>query len=526
MVKRATVLQTLILICLLLFSYAQLLSVSNPALAAPDSSKAEKDPEKARQASEKKTEEEGEAGSVDAQKLLDSGNSDTEDAKKRENFSEVVSSGPVYIITISGAITPATDDFLKTSIEKAEQRAARLLVVRLDTPGGLLTSMQTMSGAILEAPMPTVVYVSPGGAGAISAGVFVTMAAHFAVMSPGTTIGAAHPVTGGGGDVEGDMGTKVENFAVSLIKTIAKERDRNIEWAEKAVRESVAITDSEAVDLKVVDFVAADMDSLLSKIEEEERIVKNRKFSLKGVAGAERIRGEMSFKQEVVALLADPNIAILLGLLAFAGIGIELYHPGGIIPGLVGGISLILSLISSQVVPIRTGGVLLLLLGGALFVAELFIPSFGVWGICGIICLVLGSIYFVDTDVVWSSPEFSVNMVGVGTSAAVIGILLLWLCFVAIRTTKKRSLTGAEALIGKQGRVIEEFRPVFEEKCLRGKVSLMGEIWHAELDESRGRPVGSLPESDSAPRSPLEVGEKVVVTKREGLLLYVTETDT
>lgn len=416
---------------------------------------------------------------------------------------------PIVQITINGPISPATDDFLRTSLSQAVAADAKLLLIRLNTPGGVLTSMQTMVEQILESPIPIVVYVSPAGGGAISAGVFITMAAHVAVMAPGTTIGAAHPVLGGGQDVQGDMRAKIENFSASLIKAIAEQRGRNTQWAEKAVRESVAITDKEAQAEGVIDFVASDTERLLKELEGRTVTVRGNPLTIQGTSGAPIRTLEMSFKQQIVAVLADPNIAVLLGLGAMLGIGLELFHPGGIIPGVVGVICLILSLVAGQVLPISFGGLALLVLGAVFFVVELFMPAFGVWGIAGIVCLVLGSIYFVDTDLVWSANGLEINKLLIGGIAAVVGALLLLVSFLALRSQKSAVTTGKEGLVGRSALVKQDF--VNQGGEPRGVVEVMGEIWRATIDSASDLPTA---------------GQRVVVKSLEpGMLLRVERSE-
>ncbi len=387
------------------------------------------------------------------------------------------SNGPIVEATIDGTINPATDDYLRSAIKEAHRRGARLFILRLNTPGGLLNSMQTMVATILEAPIPTVVYVSPAGGGAISAGVFITLAGNVAAMAPGTTIGAAHPVLGGGGEIKGDMRAKVENFTVSLMKAIAEQRGRNVAWAEKAVRESVAITDKEAVTEGVVDLVASDIPKLLAELEGRTVTVSGKPVTVEGLSAAPIEKVEMSLKQIVVNILADPNIAVLLGLGAMLGIGIELYHPGGVIPGVVGAICLVLSLVAGQILPINYGGLALLLLSGAFFAVEMFLPAFGVWGAAGIICLVLGSLYVVDTDAVWAVEGLQVDTWFIGSIAAIVGLLLSVVCYLALKSRGQAARTGARGMIGQ----IAVAKSDFSEKdaAFYGSVEAMGERWRA-----------------------------------------------
>ena len=391
-------------------------------------------------------------------------------------------SKPVVICTIDGPINPATDDYLRTSLDAAKQKDAALFIVVLNTPGGVLTSMQTMVRTIFESPIPTVVYVSPGGAGAISAGAFITLAGNYAVMAPGTTIGAAHPVTGTGGDIQGHMGEKIENFAASFMIAIAEQRKRNVDWAEKAVRESIVLTDREALDEKVIDFIAPDIGAILRELEGKTVTIKEVSHTFSNLSSAPRETIEMSFKQTVVNLLADPNLVIILTLGAMLGIGIELLSPGVFLPGIVGVICLVLTLAAGQVVPINTAGILLLLLAGVFFAVEAFIPSFGLWGAAGIFCLILGSIYFVDSSQVFGTG-MAVDTLLIGSIAGFVGILLLGMLYL-IWSSRGEIVSGKESLVGQFVRVESPF--VLHEASgeWRGKVRAQGSLWNAKTDSA------------------------------------------
>ncbi|MFN8388872.1 MAG: nodulation protein NfeD [Bdellovibrionota bacterium] len=409
----------------------------------------------------------------------------------------------VVIAEISGTINPAADDYLKTALKKAAEQQAKLFILKLNTPGGMLPSMQSMVEALLQSPVPTVVYVTPKGGGATSAGVFITLAGNFAVMTPGTTIGAAHPVMGGGENIQGDMREKVENYAVSLGRAIAEQRGRNVQWVEQAVRESVSITDRDAVTEKVIDFSASDVDQILRELEGKTVTIGGAPVTLQGLADAPREPIEMNLRQQVANFLADPNVAMLLGLGAMLGIGIELYHPGAVLPGVVGATCLVLSLIAGQVIPINTGGLLLLLLSAAFFVAEMFMPSFGALGVAGIICLVLGSIYFVDTDEIWSTSGFRVQRGLIGTLAGFTGGILFLVSSVALRAQSGKVQTGREGLADREAVVVKEFTDEPDGEFAVGKVRVMGEIWQARLKKAA---FSSLPKS----------GDIVVVQAAEG----------
>ncbi|MBL7662798.1 nodulation protein NfeD [bacterium] len=427
------------------------------------------------------------AGTLYAQLTPEKANPETTNSEKtnpEKTNSEKLNSersltGPVLVLTIHGPITPATDDFLKTSLAAAVERNAAMLVLELNTPGGLVTSMQSMVEQILKSHTPVMVYVSPSGGGAISAGAFITMAGHLAVMSPGTNIGAAHPVQAGGQEMTKEMNEKVENFAVSLIKAIATERGRNANWAEEAVRKSVAITDGEALDKKVIDYLAGDLNSALVSAEGRKIKLAGRDYTMPKVSTLERHTLEMTFKQQVASVLSDPNIAILLGLGAMLGITIELYHPGVILPGVVGVTCLILSLIAGQILPLNSGGVALLILGFIFFAAELFSTSFGVFAIAGLICTVLGAIYVIDTSVIWGAGSIEVDYLLLGSAASLVGCLLLILSYLAISAQRRKSASGKAGMVGQRGKVLTNFVRNDSGRYL-GKVAVFGEIWDAE----------------------------------------------
>ena len=437
------------------------------------------------------------------------------------------SAGPVMTVDISGPISPATDDFLKTSIRRAADRGARLLVIRLNTPGGLVTSMQSMVQQLLGSPIPTVVFIAPQGAGATSAGVFITMAANIAAMAPGTTIGAAHPVDGNGNDIQGDMREKLENFAVSLIRAIAEQRGRNADWAEKAVRESISVTDRDAVAERVVDLVANDTEQLLEKLEGRTVTVNGQPLTLTGLGSAPREPIEMGLRYKIIAFFTDPTVAVLLSLGAMLGLGIEMYHPGAVLPAVVGIICLVLSLIAGQVLPINHGGVALMVLGAIFFVIELIVPSFGVWGGAGLLCLFLGSIYFVDTDQIWGGGDFGVNIWIVGSIALLIGAILVTASIFVAKAQRTKVTTGREGLIGQFGIVksgfgIEDLPAAGEPVSSgfgtgsrtgsnpngKGKIEIRGELWNART---------------KAGSEILERGQRVKVIELEDGMILVIE---
>jgi membrane-bound serine protease (ClpP class) len=404
-----------------------------------------------------------------------------------------LASARVNLITIDGGINPAIDDFIRESLVTSRNDGAEALVIELDTPGGLLTSAKSIVKEILGAPVPVIVYVAPAGASATSAGVFVTMAAHIAAMAPGTTIGAAHPVGAGGGDVGGDMREKVENFAVSFGRTIAEQRGRNVAWAEQAVRESVSITEKEAVEKHVVDLVAPDLATLLAQAAGREVQLGETRVRLVLGPETEVVHLDMRLKHRVLDLIADPNVAYLLFMAGLLGLYFEFANPGVVLPGVVGGICLLLALAAFQVLPINSTGILLILFAVGLMIAEAFVPSFGVLGVGGIVAFVLGSLLLFDT------PESTIAVERPIIAAAVLTVsgFMLAIGYLVLRTQRRRATTGADGLVGEIG--------VVRERIDRdGKIFVHGEHWNAVSD------------------TPLEVGERIeVVCVEKGMRLRV-----
>ena len=397
----------------------------------------------------------------------------------------------VDLIAIDGSINPAVDDFIREGIARAKNNGARALIVQLDTPGGLLTSTRTIVKEMLGAQVPVMVWVGPSGAGAGSAGVFITLAAHVAAMAPGTNIGAAHPVAGGGQEVKGVMGEKIENFTASFSESIAQKRGRNAEWAIQAVRKSVAITESEALKKNVIDIVARDIDDLLKQAD-------GRKVDLDGkpqvlaLKDAKVNRHEMSLKQKVLNILADPNIAYLLMMAGLLGLYMEFSHPGVVFPGVAGAICLLLALASFQLLPLNYTGLTLIALGIGLLVSEMFVPSFGVLGVGGIIALAIGSLLLFDTE----SSDLIVDKKIVFTAVGTVGAIMLALSYLVFRTQQTKPTMGMNALIGEIGEVRSELAPA-------GKIFVHGEYWNAQAD------------------TPIEVATKVEVIGYDGMTLKV-----
>ena len=398
----------------------------------------------------------------------------------------------VDVIVIDGTINPAVDDFIRESIGRARLNRAQSLVIQLDTPGGLLTSTRTIVKEILGAPVPVIVYVSPSGAGAGSAGVFVTMSGHIAAMAPGTNIGAAHPVSGGGQEVKGVMGEKIENFTASFSESIAQQRGRNTEWAVQAVRKSVSITEREALKKNVIDIVAKDIDDLLRQADGRKVELEGRPHTL-ALKGVRIVRYEMSLKQRIINAIADPNIAYLFMMAGILGLYMEFSHPGVFFPGVAGAICLLLALASFQLLPINYTGLILMLLGVALLVGEAFFPSFGVLGVGGIIAMALGSLLLFDTQ----GSDFGVDRPIVFTAVGTLGAFVLAVSYLVFRSQKSRPTLGLEGLLGEVGEVRGKLNPA-------GKIFVHGEYWNAQADAE------------------IDIGEKVKVVGYDGMCLKVS----
>ncbi len=397
----------------------------------------------------------------------------------------------VDLIVIDGSINPAVDDFIRESVGRAKSKGARALIIQLDTPGGLLSSTRTIVKEIFAAPVPVIVYVAPSAAGAGSAGVFITLSAHIAAMAPGTNIGAAHPVGGGGQEVKGVMGEKIENFVASFSETIARQRGRNAEWAIQAVRKSVSITEKEALKQNVIDIVAKDIDDLLKQSDGRKVDLDGRPHTL-ALKDVKVVRHEMNLKDRVINIIADPNIAYLLLMAGILGLYMEFSHPGVIFPGVAGAICLILALISLQVLAFNHAGLVLILLGVALLIGEAFLPSFGVLGIGGVISLALGSFLLFDPQ----DSGGGVDRPIIFTAVATLASFVLAISYLVYRSQKSKPTQGTEGMLGEIGDVRAKLNPA-------GKIFVRGEYWNAEAEDE------------------IDVGEKVEVVECRGLNLKV-----
>jgi len=374
---------------------------------------------------------------------------------------------PVSLIHIEGVINPVTIRLVELAIDRAQAQRSQALIIELDTPGGLERSMRGIVQRMLNAELPVIVYVAPTGARAASAGVFITMAAHVAAMAPATNIGAAHPVALTGG-IDKESIKKIENDAAAFIRTIALERGRNADWAEKAVRQSVSITEREAVQLKVVDLIAASVPELLDKI--DGRTVKTIKGPRTLATRGAPVRPiEVGFRDRVLNVITDPNVAYILMMLGTIGLLAELYNPGAIFPGVIGAISIILAFFAFQSLPINYAGLLLILLGLVLLIAEIKFVSHGVLAIGGVVAMGLGSLMLFD------APEASGLRISWGVIIATVGTtagLFLFVITAGVRAFARRPLLGVSGLVGETAVARGPLAP-------EGQVAVHGEIWRA-----------------------------------------------
>jgi len=397
----------------------------------------------------------------------------------------------VDVIKINDAITPATADFISKSIEQAVKNRAECLVIQMDTPGGLDMSMRDIIKDIMNADIPVVVYVAPSGARAASAGVFITLASDIAAMAPGTNIGAAHPVAVGGGEMDRTMSEKVVNDAVAYIQSIAEKKGRNVKWAEQAVRESVSITEKEALKIKIIDLIAKDMTDLLEKIDGK-TIEKSRGKIKLATKGLKTNVMEMGFRQRFLAVLSNPNIAYILMMIGLAGLYFELSNPGAIFPGVIGGICLILAFFAFRTLPVNYAGVLLILLGVFLFVAEIKVASYGLLTIGGLVSLTLGSIMLFESPI----PALRASLTVIIPTVLFTAAFFFFAVTMVVKAHMAKPATGSEGLMGEIGVAQTRLSP-------EGKVFVHGEFWNAYTDEA------------------IEAREKIRVLKAEGLKLKV-----
>jgi membrane-bound serine protease (ClpP class) len=379
----------------------------------------------------------------------------------------------IFIISIDGSINPVSADFIRHSISRANAAKATCLVIYLNTPGGLLQSTRNIVHDLLEAPLPIVVYVAPGGAHAGSAGVFVTMAAHIAAMAPGTNIGAAHPV--GMQSLDTVMSEKVTNDAAAFIRSIASRRSRNLEWAEQSVRKSLSITENEALEKKVIDLVAANQQELLTRIDSKS-VNTSAGVKVLHTKYAQTETLQMSATEKILSVLTDPNVIYIVLLLGFYGILFELYSPGAILPGIVGVISLVIAFYSMQALPVNYAGLALIIFAVVLFVLEVKIISHGMLTIGGIVSLLLGSLLLIHSDSALESVRISLSVII--AAVTVTTLFFLFIVGAGLRAQRAKPVTGIEAMVGETGETLDILNP-------SGNILVHGEIWNAESVEGQ-----------------------------------------
>lgn len=397
----------------------------------------------------------------------------------------------VMLATYDGVINPVSAEYLHDALISAQESGAQALIIRLNTPGGLDTSMRLIIKDITGAAIPVIVYVSPSSGRAASAGVFITMAAHIAAMAPGTNIGAAHPVAMGGGETDKTMKEKMENDSVAYLKSIAEQRGRNVAWAEDAVRKSLSVTEGEALKLKVIDLVAENIPALLTRLDGRSITLQNGPTVLHTATAAVR-DFPMGLRLEFLKTLSDPNIAYLLMTIGTIGIIAELYNPGAILPGVVGAISLILAFYSFQSLPVNYAGMLLFLLGIVFFILEASVTSYGLLGIGGVVSMLLGSVMLIKTDAEFLQISWSVILPVV----ILMGAFSLLIVGMGLRAMRQRPVTGREEMVGLVGIAKTALTP-------HGQLAVHGELWEAVSER------------------PLQAGEEAEVTGVEGLRLHV-----
>ena len=376
-------------------------------------------------------------------------------------------SGKVFVLKVEDAISPPISEYIHDGIQTALQENAECVVIKLNTPGGLLKSTRVIVSDILESKIPVVVYVTPSGAQAASAGVFITLSAHIAAMTPGTNIGAAHPVSLE--KVDTVMIEKATNDAAAFIRSISEKRNRNVKWAEDAVRKSLSITETEALKLKVIDLIASDLKDLLEKIDSM-KVSGSFGEKILSTKDVEIVEFEMSIGQKLLRLISDPNIAYILLMIGLYGLLFELYNPGSIFPGVIGIISLILAFYALHTLPVNFAGIALIIVGIILFVLETQIVSHGLLTIGGIISFILGSLMLIRTESALEVFKISYHII-------IVLAILTFLFFsfaigLGLKAQKRKATTGIEGMIGEIGNAITDLNP-------EGQVSVHGEIWTA-----------------------------------------------
>jgi membrane-bound serine protease (ClpP class) len=380
----------------------------------------------------------------------------------------------IYRIIVDAPVHPISSEYITRSIEKAERDGSPLLILVLDTPGGLDSSMREIISKILASRVPVVTYVAPGGARAASAGFYIGIASDLFIMAPGTNTGAAHPVgiSITGQAMDKTMEEKVTHDAASYIKTLAEKRGRNVQAAEDAVRKSVSYTEKEALDKGLIDFIAGSEQQIIEHF--DGRVLKrfNEEESTLKLKGETIIDIPMSARQKFLITISNPNLAYILLMVGLLGLYFEFSHPGAILPGVLGGISLLLAIFSFQILPLNYVALLLILLAIGLFIVEVKVQSYGILGIGGVVAMVLGSIMLINSPI----PELQPSLTVVIPLAVGLSLIFLFLLFLVIRAHSRKAATGKEGLIGEIGQAQTDLSP-------EGKVFVHGEIWNAEAGE-------------------------------------------
>jgi len=382
--------------------------------------------------------------------------------------------GDIYIVEVPDAISPGVAEFISSGIAKAEREEAACVIIELDTPGGLAESMRIIIQDILGSKVPVVVYVSPSGARAASAGVMITMAADVAAMAPGTNIGAAHPVGAGGQEIGGKMSEKVINDMVAHAKSVAEKRGRNQKWVEQAIRESVSVTETEALKENIIDLIAEDTDDLI-------RQLNGRDIPGKGVlqlADAAKVTVKPGVRTKILKTISNPNIAYILLMIGLAGLYFELSHPGAIFPGVIGGISLVLAFFALQTLPVNYAGILLIVLAIIFFIMEMKISSYGLLSVAGFVSLLLGSLMLFKG----TGSDMKLSLTVLLPTLILISGFFAFVAGLVFRAQISKPRTGTKGLVGEIGIVKKALTP-------EGKVFVHGELWNARAQKEIGENV-------------------------------------
>ncbi len=386
-------------------------------------------------------------------------------------FAAVVDAGEVVRFRVEDTVQPASQRFIERALEEARERGAALVVMELDTPGGLLDTTREISTAITGSSVPVCVYVAPAGARAASAGFFILLSADVAAMAPGTNTGAAHPVSGQGQDMGEHVEAKATNDASAMIRSLAETRNRDPERAVEAVVESASFTASEALEAGLIDFIADDVDSLLEALDGIEVRRVDGSVETLNLTEATVVEIESSPAERFLSVLANPNIAYLLMALGMLGIYVEVTHPGAIFPGVVGVIAMLLALYSLSVLPVSMAGVALIVVGLVLFLLEVKVTSYGLLTVGGLASFVLGSLMLFDSPI----PDMRVSLAVIVPAALLVAVVTTFLLSRVLKAHSRRPSTGKEGLVGEVGRVVRDLDP-------KGTVAVHGEYWDAEAN--------------------------------------------